>query len=243
MARRWYEDVGGGDDLNLFVDPESFNQTIDTNRLAVITEFQNLSDIARLELAGDAGEPLSVYDEMLEEEEWELRDRLDYYDLYSNRVENVTVRDGAWFTPDAVESFCGEDVGEEAVQSIDGVNSTKWKHTADERHSIIYLLRSYPKKISKIRFRYNATEPVTEQLANVDVHAAKNLAKIDDAENILETGINITWPIGQGAIWVEHTLANKKANARYIKLLMDTAHASNTLQMREFAVWVETRDP
>ena len=244
MARRWYEDVAGGNDLNLFIDPQAFNKTIDTDRLNVIMELQALSDDARTTVALLANAAsLDDYDAALQDEEWEIRDRLDYYSLYSNHTQNITVRDGAWFTPDSVDSFCGESGANVVGNSIDGINSTFWRHATDERHSVIYQLRGYPKKISKIRFRYNSTEPVTEQLSNLDVHAAKNVAKIDDAENILETGINIVWPTGAGSVWVEHVLAQKKANARFVKLLFDTAHASNTSQVREFAVFVETRDP
>ena len=244
MAVRLYQDVVGGNDLNLFIDPQAFNKTIDTNQLSIITELQSLSDDARTEFALCKGSGSLVdFDSQLQDEEWEIRDRLDYYSLYSNRVQNITVRDGAWFTPDSVDSFCGESGANVVGNSIDGSNSTFWRHSVDERHSVIYLLRGYPKKVSKIRFRYNSTEPVTEQLSNLDVHAAKNLVNIDDAENILETGINIAWPVGQGSVFVEHTLAQKKNKARYIKLLFDTAHASNTSQIREFSVFVETRDP
>lgn len=241
---RHYVDVAGGVDLDLLTDPERFNKTIDTDRLSVITELQGLSVTARTQIAPPLGHTdLAGFDAALQDEQWGIQDRLDYYSLYSNRTQNFTVRDGAWFTPDSVNSFCGETGGNVVGNSIDGSNSTFWRHSVDERHSVIYQLRGYPKKISKIRFRYNSTEPVTEQLSNMDVHAAKNVANIDDAENILETGINITWPVGQGSIFVEHTLALKKANARFVKLLFDTAHATNTSQIREFAVFVETRDP
>ena len=47
MAVRLYQDVTGGNDLNLFIDPQVFNKTIDTDRLAIITELQSLSDDAR----------------------------------------------------------------------------------------------------------------------------------------------------------------------------------------------------
>ncbi len=241
---RHYVDVAGGVDLDHLTNPERFNKTIDTDRLGVVNELQGLSVTARTQIAPPLGHiSIEAFDAALQDEQWEIQDRLDYYSLYSNRTQNFTVRDGAWFTPDSVDSFCGESGVNVVGNSIDGLNSTFWRHSVNERHSLIYLLRGYTKKISKIRFRYNSTEPVTEQLSNLDVHAAKNLVNIDDAENILETGINITWPVGQGSVFVEHTLAQKKNKARYIKLLSDTAHALNTIQIREFAVFVETRDP
>jgi len=241
---RHYVDVAGGEDLDHLTNPERFNKTTDTDRLGVVSELQGLSLIARTQIAPPLGHTdVVAFDAALEDEQWELQDRLDYYSLYSNRTQDFTVRDGAWFTPDSVDSFCGETGPNVVGNSIDGVNTTFWGHNVDERHSVIYLLRDYPKKITKIRFRYNTAELVAEQLTNLDVHASKNIGEIDNAENILETGINIIWPIGQGSVFVEHTLAQEKNETRYIKLIFDSAHPTNTARIREFAVFVETRDP
>ena len=113
----------------------------------------------------------------------------------------------------------------------------------NHQHVIIYEIRGYPKKISKIRFFYGTGESGRERLNNMDVHAAKAVSNIDDAASILETGINIAWPT-PGGVFVEHTLAQKKNKARYIKLVIDdTDNGSNHCQIREFEVFVETRDP
>lgn len=242
MAKRFYSEVTAGTDLGIFDDPPIYNKTTDETLLALVVEQQALSDNIRTLLAACGGRSLEEYDAYLEDRFDELSERIDYYD-YTTIVKNITVMDGAWYTPDSVHSFCGETGTDVVGNSIDGANNTVWKHSVNERHSVIYKLRDYPKKISKIRFRYNASEPVIERLSNLDVHAAKHPANLDDPENILETGINIIWPTGQGATWVEHTLATKKNRATYIKLLFDTAHANNTSQVREFDVWVETRDP
>lgn len=236
---RWFEPRAGGTRLQVIRDKFNFDKADDEARLAVINEIQALSDSARQLVAG--GTPLADFDTDLQLEEWQIRDRLDYYDLYSNRQETITVRDGAWFTPDAVESFCGESGTDVVGQSIDGLNNTIWRHTVNERHNVIYRLRDYPKKISKIRFRYANNEPDRERLTSLDVHASKNLNRIDDVESILEQGINISWPVGAGNTWVEHVLAQKKANARYIKLSFTTDDPNNVMAIREFAVWVETR--
>ncbi len=240
--RRWYEHVAGGVDLNLVLDPQEFSQATDLDQLAIVTDLQGLSDEARAVVAASLGlASAATYDDMLQDQEWELRDRLDYYSLYSNKTVNLTVRDGAWFTPDLVESFCGETGGDVVGNSIDGLNSTYWRHTQNHNHSVIYKLRDYPKKVARIRFRYNGSLN-REELNNITVRASRSLNTIDDPGNLLESGINPTWP-GGPAVWVEHTLANKKNQARYVKLEFDTAHGSNDMQMREFAVWVETRDP
>lgn len=243
MAKRFYADVAGGVDLDLTIDPRRFNKTIDTDRLAVIVEFQALSDAARTEVGiCKSFASLADYDTALKDESDEISDRLDYYTLYSNRTENLTVRDGAWFSPDSVNSFCGETAANVATNSIDGLNTTFWRHVVNHRHSIVYQLRPYAKKITKIRFFYNTSLPVNEQLSNLDIRAAKVLAKIDDPESLIEAGVNITWP-GTGGVFVEHTLAAPKANAVFIKLEFDTASGVNTGQIREFEVFVTTRNP
>lgn len=71
MAVRLYQDVTGGNDLNLFIDPQVFNKTIDTDRLAIITELQALSDDARTEFALCKGAGSLVdFDAQLQDEEW-----------------------------------------------------------------------------------------------------------------------------------------------------------------------------
>lgn len=244
MVQFWEPKVSNTE-LLIRRDLSTFKKVDDDARKAVIDDYQALSTLTRTSLAGELGfADLAAFDDALRDEEWEILDRLDYYSTYDTRTENLTVADGAWFTPIAVESFCGETSTNVVGNSIDGVNTTFWRHAQNHQHSVIYELRAYPKKISKIRFRYNSTEPANERLNNMDVHAARAVVNIDDANNILETGINITWPTGAGSVWVEHTLAKKSPRARYVKLVIDdTDNVSNTLQIREFAVWVETKEP
>lgn len=239
-AGRIWEPKDGGTRLLVADDKLEFTQAADQARITVITEIQNLSQAARESLAGGV-DNLAAFDTALENEEFDIRDRLDYY-AYDTRAENLTVADGAWFTPEAVEAFCGERVNNEATNSIDGDNGTVWQHFVDEAHSITYRLRSYPKKITKVRFRYNLAEPPREQLSNLNIRASRALSQIDEVGNLLDSGLNITWPVGQGATWVEHTLTTPKTNARYVKLDgFGSADGSNHAQIREFQVWVETK--
>lgn len=245
MAKRFYQPLGTPvDQLNLFIDPTLYTQAQDNIDLTEITEIQGLSADTRELIATALGfSDLATYDDFLQDQEWEIRDRLDYYSLYENRVENITVRDGAWFTPEAVESFCGEHTTNVAANSIDGVNTTIYQHNVNHAHNIVYRLRSYPKKITKVRFRYGSAEPDRERLNNLTIKAARALSQIDESSNILESNLNIVWPT-PGGVWVEHTLATPKVNVRYIKLeTADTDHPSNHWQIREFAVRVVTRDP
>ena len=242
MARRFYEPVGGGTTLNLFIDPEQFTEAGDQVDLNLILEFQALTDTARAEVAACRGFPdLQSFDADLQDREWELRDRLDYYS-YGNRQENITVRDGTWFSPEAVEAFCGEDVSDPAADSIDGDTNTFWRHGVDERHSITYRIRSYPKRFQRIRFRYGVAESARERLTNLDVRVSRDLSEIDEPRNLRESGINIVWPT-PGGVWVEHVLPERVSQARYVKLEFDVAAGSGQGQVREFEVFVETRAP
>lgn len=242
-TKQWYEHISGNTEMNLIQDPLVFDKTDDIAKLAVITEFQALSITARTEIADADGQSLAEFDDELEKEGWKLNARLLFYD-FPTRVLNLTIKDGDWFTPEAVETSCGASGGNAAANSIDENNTTFWRHAVDEQHSITYRLREFPLKISKIRFRYNTSEPVNEQLDTLTIRASRALGKIDDAGSLIESGLNITWPTGAGSTWVEHTLASKKVSVRYIKLEeFGSAHASNTIQIREFAVFVETKDP
>lgn len=243
MPKRFYEPKSASTELNLWIDPTLYSETEDIANLADFNALLACDDFVRQQLADLNGYPtLETYDVFIQDQADEIEDRLDYYN-YSTRLEELTVADGAWFSPDAIQSVGAEDLGNEASRAVDGNNATFWRDSTNHQHVIIFDLRSYPKKIAKIRFRYGAGESARERLNNMDVHASRGIANIDDAGNILETGINIAWPT-PGDVWVEHTLAQKKNKARFIKLVIDdTDNGSNHAQIREFEVWVETRDP
>ena len=236
-------EVIGGDTLRVVRTQVDLPNADDDARLAILLEIQADSDGARTEIAQAKGLTLAEYDTQLQDEIWDLRERIDYIDVHPTVSKSRTVVDGVWLRPEAVESFCGEDAGDPAVDSINGINSDFWRHSTNEAHEIVYRIRdSHPKKVSRIRFRYNSTEPAREQLDQMTVRAAKNLPKIDDPENELETALDITWPTGQGSTWVEVTLTKKKPKARYIKLTgFGSANANNQIQIREFEVYCEPR--
>lgn len=240
MARRFYEPKAGGTELDLVIDPQTFTQVQDQDDLAIVTEFQTLSDVARAEVAVRSGFPtLEAFDSNLTDRFEELSDRLDYYG-YENRQETINVRDGAWFIPDAIAFRCGEEVGNEAGLAIDGVNSTSWRHNTDERHTFIVQLRPYSKRFGKIRIRHGAGGADREKLTNIDVRASRNLNNIGDANNLIATGLNPTWTPGD---WTEidfGTIVNRKI---YLSLEFDTADAGNQAAIRELEVRVLTRKP
>lgn len=238
LLNRW-EPRGGGTQLQTLSEATLYDEAADTARLADVTAIQALTTAERTAVASLQGLTLAAYDTLLEGEEWVLRDRLDYY-AYDNKT--VNVRDGAWFTPEAVESFSGEHVTNVATNSIDGNNTTIWQDFTTATHQITYRLRGYPKRIERVRFRYGTAEPARERLTNLVIKASRDLSQIDAPNNTLDTGVNPTWPAG-GGVDVEHVLATAKSNARYVKLEFDTEDASNNAQVREFSVWVTTRLP
>lgn len=246
-----YKVITAGEKLQINRDLGETTKTADQDRLDAITKIQAMTNAERTAIMGDFGfSNLADFDKYLEqEEEWPLSDRIDWY-TYDDKTVQFTAKDGAWFSPIAVDAgtLCGEEAGQEASRAIDGNGATFWRHNTNEQHVIIFNLRAYPKKISKIRFLYGSGESARERLNNMDVHASKGIGNIDNAGNILETGINISWPTPISVdTWVEHdlTIAGKKSNnARYIKLVIDdTDNANNQVQIREFEVWVETRQP
>ncbi len=236
MAIRFYRPKDGGTKLDLYIDPAEYSQAQDQLDLALIEETQASSDALREQLAAANGfANVGEYDAWLEDQRDELADRLDYYD-YSNRDETITVRDGMWMTPEAVESFCGEEVGWEAVNMIDGDIGTWWQHETDETHEIVLRLRDYRKRVAKIRIRRGNN--VRSQLQNLDVRAAMTIANLDKAESLRVTGAELLTP----AAWNELDFTTPR-NCRYIKLSFASAHASNEARIREVEAWVITRDP
>lgn len=243
MAKRLWEQLTAGTDIKLWIDPEPYNKTDDEDERDRLQTILDADVAVRTELSDCIGYPdVVAFDLVTQDEINAIKDRLDYYD-YVTTVVNLTVHEGAWFSPDSIESVLSEDVGNEADKSIDGNTATFFRDSTNHQHVIVFKLRDYPKKVSKIRFYYGAGESARERLNNIDIHASRGLVNIDDAENILETGINLTWTAG-GGVWVEHTLASKKNKARFIKLVIDdTDNGNNQCQIREFEVWVETVVP
>lgn len=240
MAIRFYRPRNAGSGLDLYIDPDTFTQAGDNAELSLIQEIQSLSDVLRADIAISKGfQDIASYDASLVDKSDEILDRLDFYS-YENRLESFNVRDGAWFVPDAIVDVCGEEVGNEAIMAIDGVNSTQWRHNVTERHTLTVQLRPYPKKITKIRIRHGAGAPDREQLQNIDIRASKSLAGILNPNNQVLTAANPIWVAGD---WTEIPLDKNKANARFIRIISDTIRGDNFIQIRELEVRVETREP
>lgn len=218
MAKLFYQ-LGGPGLLNVFEDPQVEDQAALQTLLPKLQEIQALSDELRADIAFNgipslnlSGAPdLATFDDLLTDEVERVQDILDYFD-YDTRAESLTVRDGAWITPEAVESVSHEETGNEATLSIDNDFGSWWQSNDSGVRTIVYRVRGYRKRITGFRVRVPTPADLRSQLQNVTVSAAAARSQINEPSNVLETGINI---VELGSAWVEHTLAQAK-RARFL---------------------------
>ena len=239
MAIRFYRPKEAGTKLDLYIDPAEYSEAQDQLDLALVEEIQASSDPIREQLAVANGfANVGDYDAWLEDQIDELKDRLDYYS-YENRDEVIPVRDGDWFTPEAVEAVCGEETGSGwvAANMIDDDTQTWWQHNDDEPHEVTLRLRDYRKRVSKIRIRRGNN--VRSQLNNLDVRAAMTIANLDNPESLRATGVELT--VAQD--WNEIDFTSPR-NCKYIRLTgFGSAQADDEARIRRIEARVITREP
>lgn len=220
MAKKFYERTGGGTAMNIWTDPDVWQQAEFQDQLPVLQDIRALTDEARTYVALTGIPSLGIpptadlvsFDDILDDEIDRLLDILDYFN-YDGKDETITVRDGAWVTPIALESVSDENVGEEGIHAIDQDNAAWWQSDAAGLRSIVFRVRDYRKMVVGLRLRTTAGDERT-QLQGVSVSASQALGMIDDPSNVIETGIDFVYA---GNAWMEHILASKK-RGRYLKL-------------------------
>ncbi len=233
MAKRFYEPLSGN--LILWSDPAEFVKTELEAELVGIEQYQGYDDTIRTILAQCMGfSDLQAFDDDLTTKRTRLKDLIDFYD-YSNTTVELNVKDGAWFTPVAVESVCGEEIGHEAILTIDELNNTYWEHTDDEEHEIIWQLRDYTKRIAKLQVRIGSSS--RNLLTGLDVYIANTIEGLSNVSNrVIENG-SLTVPNS----WEELEWGPSKKNGQYIKFVgFGSQHASNEVRIQEIQVWVTT---
>ncbi len=229
MTTRYYEPVGI--DLKLWADPKDFVQAELENELSAVEEIQTLSDNARTYLSGPDG--LEAYDASLEIQRVRAANLVDFFD-YSNTMINLNVKDGAWFTPVAVQAACGEEVGHEAILTIDGQTNTYWQHSANEAHEITWQLRDYTKRMAKLEVRIGSSS--RNLLTDIDIYIADSIDGLDSPTNLVVSGVNLTTPNS----WEEIDFVSKQ-NGRYIRFTgFGSQHAANEVRIQEVRAWVTT---
>lgn len=235
MAKLWYQ-LGGPGQINVYSDPQVLNQANLQTELATFQAIQGLDDQFRTWIASSglaaAGIPggfpdLQSFDDFLDDEVDRLADVLDYFD-YEARQESITVRDGDWFVPEAVESVSDEFNENVAARSIDGDNATWWQSNATGERSIVYRVRSYRKRMSEIRLRISGAGEGRTQLQGLTVRASAALGQIDAPGNVMASGVDLSH---DGDAWLEVAFASPK-RARFIKLETSGSLHSNPDQVR-----------
>jgi len=233
MAKRYYQPLGG--DLALWNNPdEVYVRTELEIEVAAIEEIMSLNDVARKLISECEGSPtLEIFDIELARRRSELKNLIDFFD-YDNTQLSFNVKDGKWFTPIAIEDVCGEEVGHEAILTLDGLNNTYWQHDVDEAHQITWQLRDYKKRISKIELRVGSSS--RNLLTDLDVYISNTIVGLDNENNRVITGANITTP----SAWVEIPFDGaSKVNGQYIRFTgFGSQHASNQVRIQEIRAWV-----
>lgn len=237
MARRYYERISAGAELQLWSDPRTFVKADLEAEVAELEVIMAYPDEIRERLAGCNGfQTLDDYDDHLDDLWNQNKDILDFFDYDAGTV-NITIREGAWFLPIAVEDVSGEDVGNEAALAIDGDNGTFWQHSVDQPHQITFRLRDHNKRISKLRFRRNTN--ARSELTNLTVQIAKSIPGLDNPNNLALENFTPTWVDSD---WTEVVLTSKQFG-KYIRLTgFGSNNNNNEARIREIEAWVETRE-
>lgn len=189
-----------------------------------------------------AGLTIAQFNAIYQDEVDMLADIRDWLNAATVTVaEDIESVDHRWMSPvdmalgaGVVTSFCGEEVGNEAIGAIDGVTGNSWQHDVDETHVIVFDL-GYTKRISGLRVKNTPTPGAALQLSNVDVDVAPTVAKLDDAASRVGSALEFT--AGDD---VDQDLTLR--NGRYVRVTIgSTAHASNHVTVRDFEVRVVPR--
>lgn len=238
MAIRLWEKIGTTD-TKLWKDPTIYTKADIPGDITTLEAILALSDDAKTWIISQSRtlyQSISDFNDAVQDEVDKLKDILDYFD-YVTKNTTITNYDGMWMTPEAVESVCGEDTGQEATLSIDGTNSTYWEHDVNEAHEIVYRIRPYLKKCSKIRLRLPTA--VKAKLHNLTVHAAQSISGLSNNDNKVIDDISPVW-IEQS--WNEFVFDFKR-RAKYLKLSgFGSENANDYIRIYEIDVWVETHE-
>ena len=125
----------------------------------------------------------------------------------------------------AVQSVCGEEVGNEAVGVL--TDGGKWNHLLDEPHSIVLDLGN-PEVFDAVGVSIDAGVNTSHLLRGVDVFASIGLSGIDDPANQILTAVDFA-TLDSDNLTV--LASNKKA--RYVKLTnITTDNPQNSLRVK-----------
>lgn len=243
MAKKFWQIVNGGADIDATADPVTFNVAQMQADLPKLQEVETLSDELRAVLAVQgllglgipAQSDLASFDSLLTDEIERLQDLLDYVDYETKQETIFSVADGAWYEPEAVEAVSAEEEGA-AILAIDGDNATGWRTNATPA-SITFRLRSYRKNVESIRLWIPALTLPTE-LQGLTIRASQALSQIDEPQNVVKSGLNLVHSVG--AAFQEIPWDFKK-RCRFIKLDIEGSnHVGGDVMIRSIEARVTT---
>ena len=243
MARKFWERVGA-QRIRFYTDPEEFVKDDVVAEIARLQAILALPDTTKALIA--AGLPGGAEDEAAFDRIWldqieQLADILDYWDYDQQTEDVVTVLQG-WLSPAnmslgpaSIVAVSGEEVGNEAINAIDGQNGTNWQSDVDEVHEIIFDL-GYSKRIDGICVKNTASPGNPLLLRNCDVY-------VNNSVNGLATNANAQ--VGTGLDFAdpdrnERDLTTR--NGRYVRLVIgSTDHPQNHVTVREIEIRCRAR--
>lgn len=243
MARKFFERQNGTT-LNAFDGPAELDKAVADARIIELQEILASPDHVKATMvAGVPGvQTEAEFNNFFQRELDVLGDQGDFYDNSTvTRVENFDAVDHRWISPAdlrlapaTIESVCGEDVGNEAINAIDGLNGTNWQHDFDHAHDLTIDL-GLVKRIDGIRIRLTAAPGAPLQLSGVQVFVARTVAKLVDLESHVGVDLEFTDSFDN-----DRNLTIR--NGQFIKIQINsTAHADNHITIREIEFRVKPR--
>jgi len=220
--------------LEPYYSSDIFTEAGVQEQLDIINGYMAAIDEMRTELAFLKGfSTLEEFDYWLYERWGYLNDVLDYFD-YDDLQLKIDIKEGAWYTPETITSFCGEEVANPIGNATDGNMQSYWEHAFDHEHEVIWDIRGYIKQITKLEMRAGNND--RSKLTNLDIHIATTIAGLADDDNLVADAINITSSGG----WIDVPFLSRLG--RYIKFSgFGSIEASNEVRVQEIRVWVTPR--
>jgi hypothetical protein len=243
MARKFFERENSTT-LNAFDGPAELDKAVADARILELQDILSQPDYVKATMvAGVPGvQTEAEFNAFFEDELHTLGDQGDFYANETVTVpESFDAVDHRWMSPadlrlgpGTIQSVCGEEVGNEAIQAIDGVNNQNWQHDFDHVHDIIIDF-GLIKRVNGIRFNLSAVPAGPLQLFDVQVFIAGTVAKLTDPAS--HVGVDLTITDGGDN---DRNLTIR--NGRFVQIQIgSTGHVSNHITIRDILFRMKPR--
>lgn len=242
MAKKFFERENSTT-LNAFDGPVTLDKVVADARILELIDILDEPDyIKELMVAGTGAGTVDEFDAQFQSELDTLGDQGDFYANETvTVVESFNAVDHRWMTPadlrlgaGTIQSVCGEEVGNEAIQAIDGLNNTNWQDDVDHVHDITIDL-GLIKRINGVRISLTASPAGPLQLSGVQVFVARTVAKLADAASHVGVDLEFTDPLDN-----DRNLTIR--NGQFVKIeIGSTGHGSNHITIREIQLRMKPR--